>query len=295
MFKSFQIVWLLLIIPSVNYSRIWHDTCNISNTIITPDVKSKGIMGVKIEFDSFLNYDSKHTNSTPNTIIVNVVILNDAGKPLTAIEEPTSFSHNGALMATKSTIIVSVKKKVPNSFFIPYYCINLPIGKAKLKYKISISVKDTSMMETERHIVLKGTSLGDFSITKPPTNKVKMLCSGVRISATDNGKSWDFGLSGQPDPVFKVVMNNGILPDYIYESPTVENSLSAAWIDSSPIFIISEGDQITLGIYDNDTLSDDSIGSISHTLQEWLEISKTAKELAFAQVTFCTVKVEKIK
>lgn len=294
MLKSFKIVWLLLLIPSIKYGMVWRDTCYISNTIITPDIKIKGIMGVKIEFDSFLNYESKHINKTPNTFIVDVIILNDLGKPLTANEEPTSFSHNGAVIANKSTIIVVVKKKVSNSFFIPYYCIDLPVGKAKLKYKISISLKDTSMMEKERHIAVKGIFSGDFFITKPPIHKVKMLCSSVRVATTDNGKSWDFGLSGQPDPVFKVVLNNGIQADYIYESPTVENSSSAAWIDSSPIFIISEGDEITLGIYDNDTLSDDVIGSVSHSLDEWLEISKTSKELVFGQVTYCTIKVQKI-
>ena len=294
MLKIFQIVCLLLLIPSINYSISWHDTCYISNTVITPDIKSKGIMGVKIEFDSFLAYESKHKNNTPNTIIVDVVILNDAGKPLPAIEHSYAFSHKGSVMATKSNIIVTVKKKVLNSFFIPYYCINLPTGKAKLKYKISISIKDTSIMEKERHIVVKGTTDGDFFITKPPTNKVRMLCSGVRVSDSDKSKNWDFGLSGQPDPVFKVVMDNGIQSDYIYESPTVENSIFAAWIDSSPIFIISEGDEITLGIYDNDTLADDNIGSKSHPLNEWLEITKTAKVLTFGQVTYCTVKVEKI-
>ena len=149
-------------------------------------------------------------------------------------------------------------------------------------------------MGKERHVALKGTTSADFSITKPSTNKVKMLCSGVRISSTDKSKNWDFGLSGQPDPVFKIVMSNGIQADYVYESPTVENSLSAAWLDSSPIFIISEGDEITLGIFDNDTLSDDLIGGESHILDDWLEISKTAKVLTFGQVTYCTVKVEKI-
>ena len=122
-----------------------------------------------------------------------------------------------------------------------------------------------------------------------------MLCSGVRVTETDHGKNWDFGLVGLPDPIFKVIMDNAFQPDLLYTSVEVQNSLSAAWIDYSTPFFISEGDKITLGIYDKDTLIDDLIGKESHTLDEWLEISKTVKELKFDQVLYCTVKVEKMK
>jgi hypothetical protein len=291
----FLISGFILLFTNMHSASAWRDTCYISNTRITPNVKSKGILGLKIEFVSNLIYDPRHKSQEPNYLILEVALLNEAGKPLPAHGDGSSFNLKGFAGAEKTELSASVRQKVSRTFFIPYYCLDLPAGSAKLQCTVRVSLKDSSLLEKPRMIAVKGVNLQTVSIDKPGTTKLRMLCSGVRVSATDHGKSWDFGLTGLPDPVFKVILDNAVQPDFVYTSTEMQNALSAAWIDYSTVFFVSDGDPITLGIYDKDTLIDDLIGKETHTVDEWLEISKTSKELVFGQVTYCTVKVEKMK
>jgi len=291
----FSLAAFFLLLPFVQAAVSWRDTCYITNTRITPDVRSKDILGVTIDFDSFLSYDTRHTKKEPFNFVIEINILDAAGKQVRAVSTGSAFNQKGFAGAEKTEHIVSVRTKINQHFFVPYYCLDLPPGQVKLQYLIRCSVRDTSFDEKLRTVYADGVTTQKFAISKPPSNKVRLLCTAVRVSPTDHGKNWDFGLSGLPDPEFKVILSNAVQPDFLYTSASIENSLSAAWIDYSTPFFISEGDKITLGIYDKDTIIDDLIGMESHTLDEWLEISKSVKELKFDQVLFCTVKIEKMK
>ncbi|MFI5150813.1 MAG: hypothetical protein ACHQRM_13845 [Bacteroidia bacterium] len=274
---------------------VWHDTCYITSAQITPDIRNKEISGINIDVVSYLKYDKQHVGDKPSEFMVTISILTAGGKPLPALSPRSQFCRNGFAGAEKSEFGRPSGETTRMKFFIPYYVLNLPPGEASLQCSIQVSVLDTSIIQKPRHIPSAGPALQSFTIHKPAVIQARMLCTGVRVTAKDHGRNWDFGLTGLPDPVFKVILDNEAQPDFLYTSPEVQNSLSAAWLDFSPHFLISEGDKITLGIYDKDTLIDDLIGKETHTLDEWIEITKAAKELAFDQVLFCTVKVEKVK
>ncbi len=291
----FLLASVFLFLPLSHRASVYRDTCSITNTKIATDIKSKDILGVQIDFDYFLQYDVKHKKQEPLNFIIEIDILDHLGKQLHAVGSESSFNRKGFAGAEKTERMVAVRTKTAQHFFVPYYCFDLPPGQTPLQVSIRVTLRDSAFDEKPRIISTNGTTSQSFTISKPPTCKVRMLCSGVRVSETDHGKNWDFGLSGLPDPMFKIILDNDIQPDFIYNSSSVENSLSAAWIDFSVPFLISEGDKITMGIYDKDTLIDDLIGKESHTLDEWLDISKASKELVFDQVKHCTVKVEKVK
>jgi hypothetical protein len=287
--------FFLTLLSAIRPAPVWHDTCFVINTHLTPDIVNKNITGVTIDFDYTLSYDKKHKQNKPSELLIDLHIQDAAGKKLEALSPHSIFCRNGFAGAEKSEFGREPGEKTSMHFFIPYYCLNLKPGEVQLQCSISIGIRDTSILEKERPVLVSGTATLPFGIHKPETVKVRLLYTGVRVTAKDHGKNWDFGLSGLPDPVFKVILANDAQPDFLYVSPEVQNSLSAAWIDPSPVFLISVGDKITLGIYDKDTLIDDFIGNETHTLEEWLDISKDKKELAFDQVLYCTVKAEQVK
>jgi hypothetical protein len=276
-------------------SVAWHDSLIISSLTVHTDTVSKFINGVIVTFDYLLSYDSKHKAVIPKRLSLDLGVFTESGAPLKAKENTGPFSLKGNTRAEKEEWPSESKEKIRITLFVPYYVMSLPEGRANLKITLSGAVKDSSTLDPWREISSKGTISLGFTIHKPPVHEMKLGCSGVRVSKTDHGKQWDFGLSGLPDPEFKVILDNGIQPDIVYTSAEVQNSCSAAWLDPSLPFLFSEGDKITLGIYDKDTLIDDFIGSQTHTVDEWVEIAKAGRELAFDQVEYCTVRASKMK
>ncbi|PLX11279.1 MAG: hypothetical protein C0594_03875 [Marinilabiliales bacterium] len=282
----FSLLWILPLYAQENTEFLKIDKVKISKKIL-----SKNISGIKLELTSKLVYDkSKYKLEKPKNASIKLYLRKPDGDTIQAIKASSNYKdYNGYFAASKS--ITTIKTEV----FIPYYALKLSEGEHKLEYCLSAFVRDTSINQPQREISVKGEQTGEILIQKPPVENFKLVVRGVRVTKKDfKNKEWDWGLSGkEPDIKIKVLLINDYLADIVFSSTTMKNSFSAAWIDYSEPITISKGDKITIGVYDDDIMFDDKMGTITHSLPEFLKIANNIEELSFNLVTFFLLDIKK--
>jgi hypothetical protein len=226
-----------------------------------------------------------------------VHVLDENGKPIGSINTASRYDQGGVVVSQNSTTDSDILQSGSGKFFVPYYVLKLNEGAHKLKVRLEVMRMDSAKGKFDsKKVVVEGPVEKQFSINKPKTRTVKLCCTGVRVkSYNSKGNSWDFGSSGLPDLVYRVLLEAGEVSDRLYSSPEMQNATSAAWLDYTGHITVSEGDRISIGVYDNDTMYDDLIGIENLSVDELLEAASASKELHFGYVDYCTLKAAEIK
>ena len=273
------------------------DTVTVVAISVKTDCVSGNIHGAELTVLFKKKFSMRKGEITFQSYRFSLHVLNENGKAIEAVNVGSQLNVGGRVVIQNSTNDQNILQTGMGKFFIPYYALKLSEGAHTLKIKMQVARFDSVKGKYDPgKITLRGTAEKLFSIKKPKTRTLKVCCSGVRVKGQNaKGNSWDFGTSGQPDLIYKVVLESAAHADILYVSAEMQNATAAAWIDYAGPVTVSEGDKITIGIYDNDTMFDDIIGANDFSVDELLSVSTTAKELHFGLVEFCTLKVSEIK
>ena len=96
----------------------------------------------------------------------------------------------------------------------------------------------------------------------------------AQITATDAaGWPWDPGhMSTEPDVYFSVSINDALM---FTSAPSVLDSLTPRWDLAVPIDV-APGDTLVVGIWDDDGMGDDELGSFSFSVADMIEAGPDA-------------------
>jgi len=227
---------------------------NINDTIflkgITADVDltSANVKGAEIVFKINIKDSKREGTKIPPKWSFKLQVFKDNNIPAETVQTSLASNNNGIILLDNCKSVLP--KNIVNEcfFFLPYYALKLEEGGHKLKIKLAVFIWDTVTCKyVPSNSVISGSNEKHIVINKPATKNLQLFCSGVRIREI-KAASWDVGLIGYPDLVYKVSLVNRFVPDYILCSTEMQNAVSAAWIDYSQQITISEGDKITFGI-----------------------------------------------
>jgi hypothetical protein len=274
-----------------------HDTLVVFKLKLVPDTTAGGVRGVSIMLSMKHIYDTIfHGRSHPSTIYADIEILT-AGKNVTATKKTSSYrigKGNAGYRVRPQTHGVTVK-----NIHIPYYALDVTEGKHQLNFCIKAWQNDTTTFaEKVYRIPLKYDSAFSAMVNIPPKEYFKVLVSGVRAMETDfDGKQWDYNMisGAPPDIVWKVMTSEGERTDYLFVSPMMKNSYSAAWLDDSGKLCLSKGDKFYIKVYDNDPLYDDLMASEQFTTETLIELSQKNKEIQTGRLTYFKLTAERVE
>lgn len=285
------IILNLFLFPQEKKEQKTQEQVQITSFSATPDVVNGNVKGAVLTVSSDLTYNKELFNiEKPSSAEIVISFLNQKGEYINAIKSTSNHKDQDGHLVCTGAIGKDVK------IFLPYYAIQKKEGKYTFKAKISAFVRDTSITQPPREVKCVTEKEFTFTINKPATKEFKVIVRGARLASTDfKGKEWDWGLvSNAPDVNYKVMMASDITSDVIYSSPWVKNSFSGAWIDYSCPVVISEGDKVTLAVYDVDTLFDDLAGSMDFTYEELKKAADDRTEFDFDRVTYMLIDFKKI-
>lgn len=261
------------------------------------DVVRGNIHGAELTVFFKKRFSTRKSESLYQSYHFAMLVMDENGKAIQAVNSSSKYDRDGTVVSESSTNDLDILQTGLGRFFIPYYALGLNEGVHKLKIKLEVARFDSVKGKFDTHkVVVLGPAEKLIQINKPKTRTLKLYCSGVRVQDHNaKGNSWDFGGPGLPDLVYRVLLESDAATDRLYSSTEMQNATSAAWINYTGPITISEGDKITIGIYDNDTLYDDLIGTKDFTFEEILAAGTAGKELHFGLVEFCTLKVQELK
>ncbi|OFX60322.1 MAG: hypothetical protein A2046_02660 [Bacteroidetes bacterium GWA2_30_7] len=287
---KFTLLYIFILCSLSSFSIQQKDTLLVKSIEVNSDKFSNNIYGAEIEINTILKYynEIKKTKN-PSSLIFRITIFDENNKPIQATES-TSFKKSNNQVAISQEFL---NERSDFKIFIPYYCLNLEKGLHKLSLLINAYVRDTSITDKPREIFCKGLNHKKLTINKPATKTFKLLVQGVKITNFDSkGSTWDW-TGGLADIFYNISLISTNNSDLIFNSSTVKNTLSAAWMDYSENITISENDKITIGVYDEDTMFHDIVGQKDFTYTELLSLSDSETEISFGQVTYLILKVKK--
>lgn len=287
---KYQILIIIILLSINSFAINSKDSINIKTINVIPDKFSNNIYGAEIEINAILKYynEIKKTKS-PSSIIYRITVFDENQKPIIATGS-TTFKKSDNQVAISQEFL---NERSSFNIFLPYYCMKLEQGQHKISISIKAFVRDTSITDKPREIFCIGVTQKKLTINKPLTKTFKLLVQGVKITSLDRkGSSWDW-TGGMADIFYNISLISSNNSDIIFNSSTVKNAQTAAWMDYSEYITISENDKITIGIFDEDTMFHDKIGQKNFTYNELLNISDSETELSFDQVTFMILKVKK--
>lgn len=273
-----------------------HDTLVVFKLKVVPDTTVGGVQGVSIMLTMKHVYDTLfHGRTHPATVFADIEIMS-AKKAVTATQKTSSYrigKGNAGCRIRPQTHGVVVK-----NIHIPYYALELKEGKYTLDFAVKAWQNDTTTFaEKVYRIPVKHDSLFSAQANIPSKQYFKVLVSGVRAMETDfDGKQWDYNMisGAPPDIVWKVMTSEGEKTDYLFVSPMMKNSYSAAWLDDSGKLCLSKGDRFYLKVYDNDPLYDDLMASEQFTVETLMELSRKNKEIQTGRLTYFKVSAEEV-
>jgi hypothetical protein len=267
-----------------NVKKIKKDILEITSLIVTPGVIEGGIGGISIELQA--NIAKREDSGVPSIF---AFVYRENNQPVQAAVLNSRHNINGRAGSEKTGFIL----KFPVKFFVPYYILDLKEGKQPILLKISANIKYGAAEPEE--LECRGKTSANLNINKPAVRKFHIMVRELRVDEkTLQDNNWDNGggSSGLPDLRYKIEAGSKSTTDILYTSNTVKNSLSAAWIDYSGILTISEGDIISIVVYDKDTMFDDPIGRIKFNLEELKKVADKGEKIRFGLVNSCLIAVK---
>lgn len=284
-------ILLCLIFASLtSISQSAKDSIIIKSINVENNVQSQNVTGSLVTINSTFFYDTTlyHT-SKPQKIVYELLLFDKNKQPIKTVESTKFKSSNGQFKIS----IPRFDYKENLSVFIPYYALDIPQGNNVLALTLSVYAMDTSITQSRRKIKCEGKIAKAFTINKPATKTFKIRVNGVKISDTDKkGKAWDW-TGGLADIFYSIEFNNKYNNDILFSSTTVKNATSAAWLDYSNTITMTEGDKISISLYDEDTMFDDNIGTKNFSYDELLKAAMEKTEMSFEKVNYCVIDVVK--
>ncbi len=276
-------------------SADFRDTLTVQSFRVTPDIRSDQVEGIRLAIKYNLVYDvAGHKAKRPLILGIRADFYHPDGLPIHAASG-TSFHVSPEGFAV--TVLEDMSWPKQDVLFMPYYALDLPAGENSIRVKLTAFLKDTAVIEDNRNITVRGIQESTVNIRKPNTRSFRMMVRELRVNPRNaKGNHWDFGFLSPNDPDLqsRIVLKSKEHSDDVHISSSVEDALSAAWIDFSNPITISINDKITLVIYDKDLFFHDLIGEVSFTLDEWIKIGNAKQSIKFGFVSSCVIDIEEI-
>ena len=278
--------WLLFP-QQEDVKRVKKDILEITSLMVTPDVIEGGIGGVGIELQA--NIAKREGSGVPS---IHALVYRANNQPVQVAVPYSRYNINGLAGSEKMSFIL----KFPVRLFIPYYILDLKEGQQQILLKISAHIKYGEADPEE--LECRGNTSAILNINKPSVQKFQIMARELRVEEKNlRDNNWDNGRGSTrlPDLRYKIEAGSQSNKDILYSSNVVKNSLSAAWIDYSGILTISEGDIISIVVYDKDTMFHDPIGRIKSTLEELKKVADREEKIRFGLVNSCLIAVKTAK
>ncbi len=273
----------------------YRDTLRVYSIRPLSDIRSGQAEGARLTVHFNLIYnEARHNSKKPVMLEFQALFLTADGSPVRASQGTVyHISREGYAVTGINDMQWSNKKDL----FIPYYALELPPGRHSLNVSLSCSVKDTAVTQESRPVPVTGMTQVTIQINKPRTRMFRMYVRELRVNPLNaKGRPWDSGFfsSTDPDLQYRIELRSKEHTDNTHMSSTVQDALSAGWIDFADPVTVSLNDRITLSVYDKDIFFHDPIGEISYSPDDWLRTGSSGQPISFGQVTSCIVVIEEI-
>jgi hypothetical protein len=277
----------LLLACGASFALHAGDTIFIRSVTVKPDITSYNIKGALVQVKC--SYRTQR-NKIPYQLHFSAAVQQAGGNAVKATNAVSVYTDSTRKVAAHIKTYYATGEQYELNFFIPYYILALPSGKQELQLSLRAAVQP-SEKEPEAPAVLSSEKPITFSIQKPPVQTFSLRCTGVTATKRDVTTFWDPDGS-RPDLYYQVLLDNNELPDLVYYSDVCDNNEPCTWTKFTPLITISEGDMITIAIFDQDRFNrDDLVGLKRFTLTELKALSQSGNTIEFNQVLKFSVKL----
>lgn len=213
----------------------------------------------------------------------------NGGRPVRAtVDAPELRDRQGRLRVRAQTFTPGDSVAVTD-FFIPFYAMDLPAGPQEL----------VMVFEAERSIGYRGSTSHPitlqappppFVIVKPPTRTITFFVSRVEVQRGSYDATLFRPHKGRPDLRWQVRFGNH--PGAVVHSSRVHSdTFRTEWNRATPTFQWSEGDRLSIDVFDNDVAADDLLACFSFTYEQLHLAAARGRPLSRGSVRHMSVEV----
>jgi hypothetical protein len=276
MFRCSALFLLLLCLAATARSG---DTVFIRSVSVQPDITSYNIKGALVKV--YCSFTSR-TTPQPDLVSFSGLLHKDQQPVMTTLQQSAYADSNGRAR-TPVEVSYSFDDNYTLHFFIPYYILRLPAGQHTLQLSLQAA---TYRYATKQYspLVISGQQRIAVGISKPATHNFSIACTTLVASKRDVATYWDPNNSG-PDLYYQIILDNDERSDIVFTSSVCDNGKNCNWQKFCPTLTLSDGDLITIAVFDQDRISrDDLVGLKRFTLAELKALAQPGKTIEFNQV-----------
>lgn len=228
---------------------------------IDPRNRADAVWGIRVSFQHRWRAMPEGSSGA-----VNVRFATTDGRPVRAsVDSPELRDRQGRLRVRAQTYAAGDSVAIAD-FFIPFYAMDLPAGPLEL-VMIFEAERSRSYHNMISHPLALQVPPPTFAIVKPPTRTITLLVSSVEVQPGSYDATLFRPHKGRPDLRWQVRFGNH--PGAVIHSSRIHrDTFRTEWNRATPTFQWSEGDRLSIDVFDNDIAADDLLACFSFTYEQ---------------------------
>jgi hypothetical protein len=227
---------------------------------VNPDRRLPDVRGVGIE----VVYQLKAA-AADEGVGFHVRVSDSKGQRLRATIEET-FTTDGGFVRPQPIAPSYGQATSSTALFVPYFLIDLPPGENQVKVTVEGADRFArgGGAPPPGPVKLSGVLEQTATIVKPPFRMVRLAVASVQVEPGGYDAALFRPRKAMPDLMWEARFGPRFM-GRVYASRARDDTCAAAWDRGPAPFPFSEGDVLTLSVYDQDVASDDLLAEIPFT------------------------------
>lgn len=239
-------------------------TVEVEEIIVNPDERLEDVRGLSIRLKC------KTTGGgSDKSVALDARLSTTKGLPVSAtVRRPMAYDGAGNVGFAQPFIVAGEGRSTSMPVFVPFFVMDLPPGPQQLRVHVKASGGVSSQVAS---VVIPTKVEGQvdrvIDFVKPPVRMVQVTVASVQVQADAYDASFLRSHKARPDLMWEAHFGQRYI-GRVHRSRIQNDTYIAAWQRGTGTFPFSEGDRLTISVFDADVASDDLIGAFSFSLEE---------------------------
>lgn len=239
-------------------------TVEVEEIMVNPNERREDVRGLTVTLRC------KSTGGGPNTSVsLGARLTNAQGQSIRAtVRRPMFHGGAGHVGSGQSLIVAGEGTSTSTALFVPFFLMDLPQGPQKLRVQVEPSGGVASQVgSSDVPVKVQGHLERVFDVVKPPVRMVSVMVASVQVEPDAYDASLLRSHKARPDLMWEAHFGQRFVGG-VHRSRIQNDTYIAAWQQGTGSFPFSEGDRLTVSVFDEDVASDDLIGAFSFSVEE---------------------------